>query len=194
MTGSLQTRLRDPMPLLEHSGCALQSVESSPLRSLAMNPRANGAFTPVCALKILAVLSTPPVIKYTPSGDQARSYISAPLDVRHICLILQVSLSPACSSPIGAMDASAGTHSRTLPSSPADASISPKIPSQFRNPWYHTDQRRRTFWRETHNIDRLRMSRQSRQVGDLSIVSMGFDAPELNKCQFSHLPDQIKGA
>jgi hypothetical protein len=30
-------------------------------------------YLPVCALNILAVLSTPPVMKNTPSGDQARS-------------------------------------------------------------------------------------------------------------------------
>ena len=30
-------------------------------------------YAPVCALNILAVLSTPPVMKNTPSGDQARS-------------------------------------------------------------------------------------------------------------------------
>lgn len=30
-------------------------------------------YVPVCALNILAVLSTPPVMKNTPSGDQARS-------------------------------------------------------------------------------------------------------------------------
>lgn len=80
---------------------------------------------PVWALNILAVLSTPPVMKYIPSGDQARSYISAPVDDLHICLTLQVSLSSAFSSPRVVIDVSEGTHRRTFPSSPAEASISP---------------------------------------------------------------------
>src|SRR5436305_15299933 len=45
---------------------------------------------PVCELSIRAMLSMLPVIKNSPSGDQARSYISEPID-RHMCFCLHVS-------------------------------------------------------------------------------------------------------
>ena len=66
-------------------------------------------------------------MKKTPSGDHAKSYISAPVDDLHMCFTLQVSLSSAFSSPSAVAGMSEGTQSRTLPSSPADASVSPAI-------------------------------------------------------------------
>ena len=64
-------------------------------------------------------------MKKTPSGDHAKSYISAPVDDLHMCFTRQVSLSSAFSSPSAVPGISEGTQSRTLPSSPADASVSP---------------------------------------------------------------------
>ena len=68
-------------------------------------------------------------MKKMPSGDQDRSYISAPLCERHICFTRQVSLSSwLLSSPRLLCNGwfSAGIQSSTLPSSPALAKISPK--------------------------------------------------------------------
>ena len=83
---------------------------------------------PVCALYILAMLSMLPVMKKTPSGDQAISYISEPID-RHMCLTRHVSLSSNPSSPnvAGCVWFSDGTQRRILPSSPALPRSSPKI-------------------------------------------------------------------
>lgn len=68
-----------------------------------------------------------PMMKYTPSGDQARSYISAP-DDRHICFVLHTSLSSVPSPPKAgtAVLPSSKTHRMILPSSPAEASRSPR--------------------------------------------------------------------
>lgn len=80
---------------------------------------------PDCASYIRAELSIAPVMKYLPSGDHAKSYISAPVEVRHICRILHVSLSSTWSSPMAVVGTSDCTQSSTFPSSPADASSSP---------------------------------------------------------------------
>jgi len=82
---------------------------------------------PVEAFQTRAMLSILPVMKKTPSGDHAKSYISDPMDL-HICLSLHVSLSSSSSSPnavAGFVPPSDGTQRITVPSSPADASISP---------------------------------------------------------------------
>lgn len=73
-----------------------------------------------------AMLSMLPMMKYAPSGDQARSYISAPLD-RHMCFVRHVSLSSNPSDPKAAAWRwfSAGTQRMTFPSSPAEARSSP---------------------------------------------------------------------
>jgi hypothetical protein len=65
-------------------------------------------------------------MKYTPSGDHAKSYISAPVD-RHMCLTLHDSLSSRTSSSpnAGFGTCESGTQITTLPSSPAEARISP---------------------------------------------------------------------
>jgi hypothetical protein len=73
-----------------------------------------------------------PVMKKTPSGDHARSYISEVLDL-HIVLTRHVSLSSSPSSKLCVVWFSAGTQSRTLPSSPAVASISPGNVSSYPN-------------------------------------------------------------
>lgn len=52
--------------LADQLACTFLVYCSGYIRSLASR-------IPVCALNILAVLSTPPVMKKTPSGDQARS-------------------------------------------------------------------------------------------------------------------------
>ena len=72
-----------------------------------------------------AMLSMLPVTKKTPSGDQAKSYISEP-DDRHMCFIRHVSLSSKASSPNAWVWewVSEGIQSSVLPSSPALASIS----------------------------------------------------------------------
>lgn len=75
-------------------------------------------------------------MKWTASGDQARSYISAP-DDRHICFVRQVSLSSSPSEPkLATWWLSEITQSITLPSSPADASSSPAVGAhEVSEPW-----------------------------------------------------------
>jgi hypothetical protein len=77
-----------------------------------------------------ATLSILPVMKNEPSGDHARSYISA-IVAPHIFFTLHVSRSSDLSSPKAAVcDAgSACVHSITFPSSPALASTSPVLVS-----------------------------------------------------------------
>ena len=81
---------------------------------------------PVWALYIRATLSILPIIKYMASGDQAKSYISAP-EERHICLTLHTSSSSVPSPPNAgiAVFPSSNDHNITFPSSPADARTSP---------------------------------------------------------------------
>lgn len=61
------------MQHLVQNGCVLLFGESWRLGKSALDLEARMVDVPVCALNILAVLSTPPVMKYWPSGDQARS-------------------------------------------------------------------------------------------------------------------------
>jgi hypothetical protein len=71
-----------------------------------------------------------PMMKYVASGDQARSYISAPEDL-HMCFVRHVSLSSKSSLPSVGWWCSAGTHKMTLPSSPAEARVSPIVGEQM---------------------------------------------------------------
>lgn len=64
-------------------------------------------------------------MKYEPSGDQARSYISEPED-RHMCFVRQLSLSSKPSLPKAGLLDSEGTQMMTFPSSPAEARVSPE--------------------------------------------------------------------
>jgi hypothetical protein len=113
------------------SGCALLFAERWYLYLVSLRVSINRAIrrfrVPFVALYILATLSMLPVMKNIPSGDHAKSYISEPLLDLHIVLTLQVSTSSCASSPNVELCAgfSEGTQRRTLPSSPAVASISP---------------------------------------------------------------------
>lgn len=81
---------------------------------------------PVDALYIRAILSMLPVMKNDPSGDHARSYISA-IMAPHIFLTLHVSNSSDLSSPKADVCEllSAWVQRITFPSSPALARTSP---------------------------------------------------------------------
>ena len=83
----------DPKLLLARNGCALLFVEP-----FVLIRGQNGYFSsknapdlPLEALYMRATLSMLPVTKNMPSGDHARSYISAPLLDLHIVLIFQCS-------------------------------------------------------------------------------------------------------
>lgn len=74
MTGWPQTRSMDPMQRPERSDYALQSA--GPFALMEMNKCYMSGLAdclPECALYIRAMLSILPVMKKTPSGDQARS-------------------------------------------------------------------------------------------------------------------------
>lgn len=118
------------MPPLGHSGCARRSGVSVYLSypvSYARKQQGSGPSPlPVAALYILATLSMLPMMKYEPSGDQARSYISEP-DDRHMCFVRQLSLSSKPSLPKAGLLDSEGTQMMTFPSSPAEARVSPEI-------------------------------------------------------------------
>lgn len=139
-TALRHTRSADPMRRLVRSGCALLFVERWYLYLVSIQTSIDRAIrcfrVPFVALYILATLSMLPVMKNIPSGDQARSYISEPLLDLHIVLTLHVSTSSCASSPKVELCAgfSEGTHRRTLPSSPAVASISP-VAGQRTIPW-----------------------------------------------------------
>ena len=130
---SRHTRSADPMQRLARSGCALLFVERWYLYLVSSHVVIGKAFrcfhVPFVALYILATLSMLPVMKNIPSGDHAKSYISEPLLDLHIVLTLHVSTSSCASSPNVELCAgfSEGTQRRTLPSSPAVASISPVV-------------------------------------------------------------------
>ncbi|KAI7197813.1 hypothetical protein KC363_g143 [Hortaea werneckii] len=110
---------------------ALRFAEHMCLYEVSMirsSEEADKVRSPFVALYIRATLSMLPVMKNCPSGDQARSYISEPLLDLHIVLTRQCSTSSCPSSPKLELRAgfSEGTHSSTLPSSPAVASSSPR--------------------------------------------------------------------
>lgn len=71
---------------------------------------------------------------------------------------------------------SAGTQSRTLPSSPALASISPASVSRAaRVQGWHTN----TSWTPSYYVDGLRVLYERREVSDLALFPMRLDVPEL---------------
>jgi len=94
----------------------------------------------------------------------------------HIAFTRQVSLSSRPSSKLCVVWFSAGTQSSTFPSSPALASISPTIcqrhPTGGVQSW-------RTSWTPSHNIDSLGMLYESGEIGDLALVTVRLDVPEL---------------
>ena len=75
MIGLQEIRSMDPKPHLVRSGCALRSVVPFDLSPVSKCSFAVIAciYVPVCALYTRAILSMLPVMKKTPSGDQARS-------------------------------------------------------------------------------------------------------------------------
>src|SRR5689334_2777675 len=118
------------------------------------------------------MLSMLPMMKCTPSGDQARSYISAPLD-RHICFARHASLSSTPSEPKWVGAASLGTQRITLPSSPAEASISPvgRATSEL-SQWQLQDHDKLTFGSPPNNIDGLIVFCQRREVFHLAFLAI----------------------
>lgn len=118
-----------------------------------------------------------PVMKKIPSGDQARSYISDPDDL-HIVFTLHTSFSSPASSPIRACRAgfSEGTQSKTLPSSPAEPSISPGWCQYLRVEKGYAMSTSRT---PSDNVDGLCVFDERRKILDSPIISTAFESPKL---------------
>lgn len=91
-----------------------------------------------------------------------------------MCLVLHVSLSSACSSVKAVVEDSEGTQRSTLPSSPAEASISPVAILKY-GPDEPAD--RLTFGTKANDIDWLCVSGEGGEVCDFSFVALSFDAP-----------------
>lgn len=115
-------------------------------------------------------------MKWAASGDQAKSYISAPLE-RHMCFARHDSLSSWPSLPKPETAVSLGTQRITFPSSPADARVSPV--EEHRQPARKHERRAEgTFRGPSDNVDGLVVLGEGGEVLDLAVRAVGVDPPD----------------